>query len=71
MDFQKFVDGFYSSTCVVSIKKKDGGYGDVRIVACNQKFIDTSVNPPYAPGPKREFIPGQHIYPSECCRPLV
>ncbi len=80
MDFQKFVDGFYSSTCVVSIEKKDGGYGDVRIVACNQKFIDTSVNPPYAPGPKREFIPGQLYdlylpktpdFEDKCCKAAI
>lgn len=60
MDFQKYVDGFYSSACVVSVEKKDGGCGDIRIVACNQKFIETSVNPAYAPDmPAREFIPDQ------------
>lgn len=33
MDFQNYIDGFHSSTCVVSIEKRsDGGYGDVRIV---------------------------------------
>ena len=60
MDFQNFVDGFYTSTCVVSIEKKDGGYGDIRIVTGNQKFIDTAEHPAYATAPDapvNKFIP--------------
>ena len=39
MDFQQFVDTFYSPTCVVSVEKKDdGGYGEIRIVSVNKKY---------------------------------
>ena len=41
MDFQKFVDTFYSPTCIVSVEKtKDGGYGEIRLVAGNKKYTD-------------------------------
>ncbi len=41
VDFQKFADSFLSPVCVVSVEKRDdGGYGDIRIVAGNRKYID-------------------------------
>ena len=41
MDFQEFADSFLSPVCVVSVEKKEGGgYGDIRFVACNSKYID-------------------------------
>ena len=41
MDFQQTVDMFYSATCIVSVEKtEDGGYGEIRIVTGNQKYID-------------------------------
>ena len=41
MDFQKFVDSFFSPTCVVSVRKfEDGGYGEIRLVAGNKKYTD-------------------------------
>lgn len=41
MDFQGFVDSFFSPTCVVSVKRmEDGGYGEIRLVAGNKKYTD-------------------------------
>ena len=41
MDFQGIVDALYSPTCVVSVEKtKDGGCGEIRIVAVNKKYAD-------------------------------
>ena len=41
MDFQKFVDSFYSPTCVVSVKKTEDVVDAVyRIVAANSKYLD-------------------------------
>ena len=41
MDFQTIADSIFAPTCIVSVeKKKDGGYGDIRFVAANQKYAD-------------------------------
>lgn len=41
MDFQKFADSFFSPTCIVSVEKKaERGFGDIRFVAGNEKYID-------------------------------
>ena len=41
MDFQNFADSFFSPTCITSVEKTaDGGYGEIRIVAANAKYID-------------------------------
>lgn len=41
MDLQKLVDTVFAPTCVVSVeKKKDGGYGDIRLVTANKKYAD-------------------------------
>ena len=46
MDFKEYVDRFESMTCILSIKKlKDGGYGDIRIVAGNKAYIESIENP--------------------------
>ena len=40
MDLQKIADSFYEATCIVSVQKKgDEGYGEIRIVAANDKYI--------------------------------
>ena len=61
MDFQKFIDGFLATACVVSIEKKnDGGFGDIRIVAGNKMFIEMAENPPYMRDPNmsaEKFVP--------------
>ena len=61
MDFQKLIDSFYSLSCVISVEKKNsGGYGDIRIAAANQKFIDMVENPPFVNTPDsviRKFAP--------------
>lgn len=41
MNFQRIVDSFCAPTCVVSVERKtDGGYGDIRLVCTNRKYID-------------------------------
>ena len=40
MDLQKFADSFYEATCIISVQKKgDDGYGEIRLVAANEKYI--------------------------------
>lgn len=42
MDFQGYLETCDSVTCIMSVEKKpDGGYGDIRIVAGNQAYIDS------------------------------
>ena len=42
MDWKSFVDRFDSMTCVLSVEKKPGGgYGTIRIVTGNEKYIDS------------------------------
>ena len=39
MDFQNIVDSLYAPTCVVSVEKRpDGGYGNIRLVAGNERY---------------------------------
>ena len=62
MDFQGLADSFYSTTCILSVEKKeDGGYGEIRIVAGNAKFIEMAENPPFITDPnipRNTFVPG-------------
>ena len=40
MDFQVLVDSFFSATVIVSVERKEnGGYGEIRLVAANEKYI--------------------------------
>ena len=64
MDFQQFVDTFFSPACVVSVERKEnGGYGEIRIVSANSKYIemiDTRIRNEsgcYAPVKHSSFIP--------------
>lgn len=42
MDFQAFVDGIDTMTCVMSVEmKEDGNYGDIRLVAGNEAYIQS------------------------------
>ena len=48
MDFQKFVDGIYPMTCVLSVEKRqDGRCGEIRIVTGNKRYIDSIERPVY------------------------
>ena len=50
MDFQKFVDGFESMTCIISVEElPDGKYGKIRIVAGNKAYVDSIENMPDVP----------------------
>ena len=39
MNFKEIVNAFYSPTCVVSVKKQGEGYGEIRIVEGNAKYM--------------------------------
>ncbi len=40
MDLQKIADSFFEATCIISVQKKgDDGYGEIRLVAANEKYI--------------------------------
>ncbi len=51
MDFQKLADSFQTVTCVISVERKDDGYGEIRIAAANQMFLDA------AGIPAEEYVP--------------
>lgn len=64
MDFQRIADSFFAPTCVISVERKpDGGYGEIRIVAGNQKYIDPIEHPAFdgalglPPQPAHRFVP--------------
>ena len=84
MDFQKYADGFYSTTGIISVERKeDGGCGDIRIVTGNQKFIVMAENPPFItdpniPCPKFEsgrlydtYLPKTPDFEDKCFRAAV
>ena len=60
MDFQVLVDSLFTPTCIVSVEKKEnGGCGEMRIVAANEKYADMigmRVNP--ETNEKLSFVPG-------------
>ncbi len=48
MDFRNLVDGIHDTACVLSVEKKQNGeYGEIRIVAGNDKFIAFAEDPPF------------------------
>lgn len=70
MDFQKFVDGFHTMTCVISVEKlPENKIGEIRIVAGNKAYIDSIENMPDVPQAfKKKFIPNslyQDYFPKD------
>ena len=70
MDFQKFVDGFHSMTCVISVEKlPEGKWGKIKIVAGNKPYIDSIENMPDAPQAfSKKFVPNseyQDYFPQD------
>ena len=48
-DFQAIADGFDAMTCIMSVERRpEGGYGDIRIVTGNRRYLDSIAHP--APG---------------------
>jgi hypothetical protein len=42
VDFQSFVDSFFSPACITAVEKTaSGGYGEIRIVAANAERLIT------------------------------
>lgn len=59
MDFQSVVDSLYAPTCIVSVRKKDNGCGDFRIVAVNRKYRDfIEMRSLSESAPDAGFVPG-------------
>lgn len=70
MDFQAFVDGIDTMTCVISVEMKDdGNYGDIRLVAGNEAYVQ-SIEAAWD-GPKlmsNKFVPNskyQNYFPKD------
>ena len=61
MDFQAIVDSFSTMTCVMSVeKKKDGTYGEIRIVTGNKAYIQSVEGSPDVPQLlSNKFVPNQ------------
>ncbi len=59
MDFQKFVDGFHTMTCVMSVEDLgDGKWGEIKIIAGNKAYVDSIENMPDMPAAlSQKFIP--------------
>ncbi len=81
MDYQKFVDGFELTTCIISVERfSDGSYGNIRIVAGNKPYIDSIENPfngaaahmlnnKFIPGsPYEKYIPKDLNFEQTCYR---
>ncbi|MBQ5317136.1 MAG: sensor domain-containing diguanylate cyclase [Oscillospiraceae bacterium] len=81
MDYQKFVDGFELTTCIISVERfPDGSYGNIRIVAGNKPYIDSIENPyngaaahmlnnKFIPGsPYEKYIPKDLNFEQTCYR---
>ena len=45
MDFQKLADSFFAPTCIISVEKRDDGWGTIRLVAGNSKYIEPIEHP--------------------------
>lgn len=64
MDYQKIADSFISPACILSVEKKDDGYGEIRFEAGNEMFaamIDRLMkdrNPELLTGDHTAFTPG-------------
>ena len=61
MDFQAIADSFSTMTCIISVeKKKNGSYGEIRIVAGNKPYIQSIEGMPDVPQMlSNKFIPNQ------------
>lgn len=58
MNFKDFCNNITDMACVLSIEKKGNGYGEIRIVDGNDKYIDSmSIKQPGSPIVLKKFIP--------------
>lgn len=58
MDFQQLCDSMAAMTCVMSVEKREGGYGTIRIVTGNSSYIQSIENPTGGVEMMtREFVP--------------
>ena len=70
MDFQKFVDGFHTMTCIMSVENLGNGkWGEIRIVCGNKAYIDSIENMPDMPAAfSKKFVPNslyQNYFPQD------
>ena len=54
VNFRQLCNCFRQTTCVVSVEKKDDGYGEIRIVDGNDAYVNSFQGEAYA---KHEFVP--------------
>lgn len=54
MDFQKIADSFHTPSCVISVQKKEDSYGEIRLVAGNEQYIQPIEHPVIPPGMVRD-----------------
>ena len=77
MDFQIIVDSFFSPTCIVSVEKTETGYGDIRIVAVNKKYLymidqRRGYEAAFTPGALyTEYFPENRSFEDMCYRAAV
>lgn len=58
MNFQSLADSFHAPTCIISVEKKpDGGYGEIRLVAGNAKYLQPIEHPVFPVVPNISGIP--------------
>ncbi|SDB16014.1 diguanylate cyclase (GGDEF) domain-containing protein [Ruminococcaceae bacterium FB2012] len=58
MNFQEIADSFDSPTCVISVEKtENGGYGVIRLVAGNAKYLEPIEHPVFLPQTNMPGVP--------------
>ena len=62
MNFQELVNTFYAPTCIISVEKTENGrWGEIRLVAGNQKYLEPIEHPVYTL-PSGEVIRGENTF---------
>ncbi|MDO4864569.1 MAG: bifunctional diguanylate cyclase/phosphodiesterase, partial [Ruminococcus sp.] len=58
MNFQEFADSFHAPTGILSVRRTaDGGYGDIRIVTGNAKYLEPIEHPTMPSAPEMLGLP--------------
>lgn len=59
MNFLNLVNSFHAPTCIISVERlPDGGYGEIRLVAGNDKFIAPIEHPAFVAPTNMPGLPG-------------
>ena len=58
MNFINLVESFHAPTCIISVERKpDGGYGEIRIVTGNKKYLAPIERPFFSAIPDMPGVP--------------